>query len=92
MTPMMKMSSLKRTKEERKKLSPPFPESTKESERLSKMTQCSSKMRFSPLSHSKERSGQTLKSLAALLLNLKVHITTHAPLSATPLAPKKDLL
>ena len=89
---MMLPSSNKRTREERRRPLPPFLESTKESERPSRMTQCSSKMRFSPSSHFKERSGQTLRSHAASLSNLKVHTTTLAPLSATQLALKKDLL
>lgn len=92
MTLIMQTSSRKRTREEEKRPSPLSPESIKESERLLKMTQCSSKMRSLQLSHSKERSGQILRLLAVLPLSHKVHITTHAPLSATPLALKKDLL
>lgn len=91
MTHMMIKSSNKRMREEKKKPSLHFLENTKELERQLKMTQCFSKMKFSQLSHFKERSGQTLKSLAVLLSNLKVHITTHARLSATPLALRKDL-
>lgn len=91
MTPMMIRSSIKRMREERKKPLPLCLESTKESERQLKMIQCFSKMRFSQLSHFKERSGQTLKSLAVLHSSHKVHITTHAHLSATQLAQKKDL-
>jgi len=91
MTPTMIRSSIKRMREERKKPLLLCLESTKESERQLKMIQCFSKMRFSQLSLFKERSGQTLKSLAVLPSSHKVHITTHAHHSAIPLAQKKDL-
>jgi hypothetical protein len=92
MTLMIILNLNRKKREIKKKRLQLFLESIKVSERQLMMIQCFSKMRSLPLNHFKERSGQIQRSHAVLLSSHKDHIITHAHLSATPLAQKKDLL
>lgn len=91
MTLMMKLNSKRRERSTKKRQSQPFRGSTKVFVKLLMMIQCYSKMKSSPSSLLKERFGQILRSPAVLPSSHKDHIITLALLSATPLAPKRDL-